>query len=113
MTLIHLPGAGSWSMSPSRICDSETFSIACSELIVLPDCCGGKRPRSGDRPGDHLRILRLTVPVNDGFPGLPSRGAITRRERRARQTLQLVGGWGDDVPAENSRRFRSLGPLRL
>ncbi len=33
---IVLPEFGSWSMSPSRISDSGTCSIACSELITHP-----------------------------------------------------------------------------
>ena len=37
VTLIHLPDLGSWSMSPSWMSDRDTCSVACSELMVLPD----------------------------------------------------------------------------
>ncbi len=57
-----------------------------------------------------LRILRLTATVNRGFAGLSNRDAGHGRPRlwrRARQTTQLVEGWGDDVPAETPGQFRS------
>src|ERR1700757_2606441 len=56
-------------MSPSRISDSGTCSIACSELIVLPD----RRDRSSASaireidPAIILRMPQSTPPVNHSF----------------------------------------------
>src|ERR1700756_758186 len=71
VTLIHLPDRGSWSMSPSRISESGTCSMACSELIALPN-----RPDRSTTPtlrefvsAITLRILPPTPLVNHRFSG--------------------------------------------
>jgi hypothetical protein len=70
--LIQLPDFGLWSMSPSRISDSDTRSKACSELIILPDRYGyvGCVRFPGIVPAITLRILRSTARVNHRFTGL-------------------------------------------
>jgi hypothetical protein len=74
---------------------------------------GRPRPPSGDGPGDHLEDSPLNgTGQSQIYPAFDRRGH--ERRRRARQTSQLVEGWGDDVPAETLGQFcRCPNPVRL
>src|SRR6478735_6063717 len=121
MILTHLPDLGSWSMSPSRLSDSGTRSIACSELIAPPDrrCRWAAPILFGIVPANTLRILSSASLVNHRFRSgraesaerVPSGLAVPRCARQMPSTSE---GWGDDFAARAPRHLRSCAnPVRL